>query len=112
MAARVPPASLLSGVGERAVSPVVAAAAGAPADLELKHAEVVGGVGIDLVVIRAGVAGEEFADEGLVSGGEARGSAVSCGVHVRRGKFLGAAAGEELPRWDVSVAVPEEGFLE
>jgi len=38
-------------VGKRAVSPVVAPAAGAAADLELEHPEVVGGVR----VVRIGV---------------------------------------------------------
>lgn len=66
----VPPAGLLAGVGERAVGPVVAAAAGAPADLELVHPEVVrrvGVVGVGVGVVAGVVVREVFLHEGLLS---------------------------------------------
>lgn len=62
---RVAAAGLLAGVGEGAVGPVVAPAAGAPPDLELVHPKVVGGVGVDVAVVGTGdfeggaAAGEE-----------------------------------------------------
>lgn len=110
VAARIPAAGLLAWVGEGAVGPVVAAAAGAAADFELEHTEVVGGVGVGRVsvvfigVVSCGVVGEELAEEGLVGGGEAG------GVHIRRGggEVLGlGAAGEELSGWDVNGGVVE-----
>lgn len=47
----VPAAGLLTGVGEGAVSPVVAAATGAPPHLELVHAEVVRRVRVRVGVV-------------------------------------------------------------
>lgn len=97
VAAGVAAAGLLARVGEGAVGPVMAAAARAPPDLELVHAEVVGGVGVvagvGVGVAGAGVVvGEVFLEEGLV------------GQHVGgRGEVL-AVAGEELPRWDFYVS--------
>lgn len=56
----VPPESFLAGVGERTVGPVVAAVASTAADLELVDAEVVGRVGVGvIVVVEAVVVGEE-----------------------------------------------------
>lgn len=105
VAARIPAAGLLAWVGEGAVGPVVAAAAGAAADLELEHAEVVGRVSVIFIgVVSCGVVGEELAEEGLVGGGE------EGGVHLRRGggEVLGlGAAGEELSGWDVNGGVVE-----
>lgn len=70
IAAGITAPGLFAGMGERAVGPVVAAAAGAAADLELEHAEVVGRVGV-VVVIVVSVVGEELAEEGLVGSREA-----------------------------------------
>lgn len=59
-------AGLLAGVSEGAVGPVVAAAASAPPDLELVHAEVVGGVGIRVVVVGVHIVGQEFVKKRLL----------------------------------------------
>lgn len=81
----VAPAGLLSRVGERAVGPVVAAAARAVADLELVHAEVVGGVRvgyvIGIVVVGAAVVRQVLLQEGLFGG---CGCCCSRVIHVRR----------------------------
>lgn len=103
----VTPAGLLARVGERAVSPVVAAAAGAVADLELVHAEMVGGIRVGdvtgfVVVVGAGVVRQELLQEGLFGSGARV-------IHVG---FLGGkkAAAEELSWWDV-YALDHQRFL-
>jgi len=98
VATRVTATSLLARVGKWAVGPVVAAAAGALTDLELVHPELVRRVGVRVgvepIVARVPVAGEELLDEsGGIGVEEARG-----GIGVG-----GGAAGEELPWWDVEV---------
>jgi len=94
--ARVTAASLLAGVSKRAVGPVMAAAASAAANLELVHAEFVGGIRVSEVIRVVGVhVGEVFVEEGLV------------GKNVGGGG--GSAAAEELPWGDVNVP---EGFFE
>ena len=99
---RVAAARLLARVGKRAVGPVVAAAARAAADLELVHAEVVGGVrvvGVFIVgrvcqlVLREVLVEERLVGEHVGDGG----STVVCGCGD------GSSAGEELPWWDVNV---------
>jgi hypothetical protein len=95
----VTPAGLLTRVGERAVGPVVAAAAGAVADLELVHAKVVGGIRVGhiigiiiVVVVDAGVVRQELLQESLFGSGARV-------IHV--GFLGGKSAAEELSRWDV-----------
>ena len=62
----VPPASLLSGMSEGTVSPVVAPAASAPANLELKHPKMIRGVGVGVGVgVVAAVERQELLEEGL-----------------------------------------------
>ena len=64
----VPPASLLSGMSEWAFSPVVAPAASAPANLELKHPKMIRGVGVGVGVGVGAVAAverQELLEEGL-----------------------------------------------
>lgn len=95
---RVAAPCLFARMCERAVGPVVAAAASAPTDLELVHPEVVGGVGvIGFIVVGVGVyrvvVREEFLEDGVV--GKHVGGAVVCG---------GDTAGEEFPWWDVNVS--------
>lgn len=107
IAAGITAPGLFAGMGERAVGPVVAAAAGAAADLELEHAEVVGRVGV--VVIVVSVVGEELAEEGLVGSREAWRV-----VHVGGGRYVLVscrAAGEELSRWNVNFPEEVVGFL-
>lgn len=95
-------AGLFSRVSERTVGPIVAAAAGAAAYLELVHAEVVGGVrvGVIRVVVSIVVVGQELLQERLIGsgGGEARGVGV---IHL--GFLARKAAAEELSWWDVNV---------
>lgn len=87
IAARITAPCLFAGMCKRAVGPVVTAAAGAAADLELEHAEVVRGVGVVggviIVVGGSSVVGEEFAEEGLVGSREAW--RVGGAIHVRGG---------------------------
>lgn len=64
----IPSASFLAGMGERAVGPVVAAAARAAAHLELVDAEMIGRVGVGVVVVEAVVVGEEFLEESFIGG--------------------------------------------
>lgn len=78
------------------VCPIMAPAATTSSDLELEHAELVGGVGVAIGVIVGGG----------VSGATVR--QISVAGAVVDG---GGAAGEELPWWDWDVNV-SEGFLE
>lgn len=86
---RVTAASLLAGVCKRTVCPVMAPAASAPTNLELEHAEFVGGIRVSDIIRVVGVhgfgVGEVFVEEGVV------------GKHVG-----GGAAHEELPWRDVN----------
>ena len=98
---RVAAAGFFARVGKGTVGPIVAPAAGAPADLELVHPEVIGGVGVIVgagVGINRVVVRKEFLEKGVV------------GKHVAavKGGGYGGAAGEELPWWDVNVS---EGLL-
>lgn len=94
--ARVAAASLLAGVCKRAVCPVMAPATSAATNLELEHAEFVGGIRVSDVIRVIGVHGfgvvEVLLQEDVV------------GKHVRCG-----AAREKLPWRDVKVS---EGFFE
>jgi len=91
--ARIAAASLLAGVCKRAVCPVVAPATSAATNLELEHAEFVGGVRVSDVIRVVGVdVGQVLVQEGVV------------GKHVG-----GGAAREKLPWRDVDVS---EGFFE
>lgn len=98
-------ASFLARVSKRAVSPVMAPAAGAPPDLELIHAEMITGVGVSIVIIgiQKAVIGKKLLQKGLVGGGEPR----RVGVHICGG-FLGSTESEELPGRNINVF---EGFL-
>lgn len=105
--AGVSAASFLTGVSEGAVGPVMAAAAGASAYLELVHAEVIRGIEIRVVGVGVGVevvAGEKLAKESLVGRGKAGG--VGEHVGVVDGGGGGGTASEELAGRDV-----EEGLL-
>ena len=91
-------AGLFAGVGKRAVSPVMAPAASATADLELIHPEVVGRVRVVAVrarIVSRVVAREEFLKKGVV------------GEHFT-GVDGGGSTGEELPWWNVNIS---EGLL-
>lgn len=101
--ARVPTAGLLAGMYKWTVCPVMAPAASTAPDLELKHAELIGGVGVAGVIVGGvggAIVGKVLVPEGVI------------GKHVA-GDVVdgGGAAGEELPWWDWDVYVPQ-GFLE
>lgn len=105
----VPAVSLLSGMSERAVRPVVVAAAGAPPHLELEHAEVVRRVrvGVLLLVLPAVVGRQEPPERGLGDPRRVVGERVGAIENRRRRLVLlqrrggGGPVAEELPGGDV-----------
>ncbi|PON74844.1 hypothetical protein TorRG33x02_246180 [Trema orientale] len=110
----VSPASLLAGMGERAVGPVMAPAPGAAPDLELVHTEVVGRVRVGFTIVvgfSVGVVvGKELLKKGTVVGAAGGKSGRPGGEHVGGGEILVVvvvAAGEELPWWNVEVSEEE-----
>lgn len=112
----VPAAGLLSRMSKRAVGPVVAAAAGAPPHLELKHAEVVRrvrvGVGVGVGVLATAVERQELPERGL---GDPR---RVVGEHIgaiksrsRRRLGRGGPAAEELPWGNVECLLGGEELV-
>lgn len=86
---------LLTRMRKRALRPIMAPAPIAFPHLKFVHTEMIGGVGIGIVILDV-VVRQEFGENGIVHFG---------GVDVDVG---GGAAAEELPRRDVDFS---EGFL-
>lgn len=96
---RIPPPGLFARMSKRAIGPVMAAAASALPDLELKHSEVIRRVRISIIIINV-VVRQEFLEKGFFSFGRIHKHVTAIKMHGPGG---GSTAAEKLSWWDLNL---------